>query len=453
VGLRQRARVAWDGLRQVMRTPVVPDDIMPGYAYSFSYGTPNQEKLYPGFEQFAAMAYGGNAVVFGIINRRAQLFSEATFKWRRLADKKLFGNPDLAKLEVPWPGGTAGELLTRMEQDVSLAGNAFIRDCGDRLERLRPDLVTIVSVITTDAHGYQVREVIGYIFDPTSVDSDRSIEYYPVDQVCHWSPTPDPLANFRGMSWLTPVLREINADTAMTQHRDAYFRNAASPNLILKYATQLTKDQKKDIAEQAQARHGGPENAFRTMVLDAGADPMVVGNNMDQAAFTAVQAAGENRIAVAGGVSAIVVGLKEGLSASTLANYDAAVRFTVDWTFRPNWRTCCATLQKLVTVPGGCQLWYDTSDIAALQAGEKEKADTFSVDAATADGLIMAGWSPESVKTALMARDMSLLTHTGLFSVQLQPPGSAQPPAAPGSPTPDAQLNGKPKVPAAIGAP
>jgi hypothetical protein len=30
--------------------------------------------------------------------------------------------------------------------------------------------------------------------------------------VAHWSPIPDPLANFRGMSWLTPVLREIDAD-------------------------------------------------------------------------------------------------------------------------------------------------------------------------------------------------------------------------------------------------
>lgn len=444
MGIRERLRAGWDAIRQVARSPLdLPVDVG-DYVYGFSYGTPNAEKVTPGFEQFAALAYAGNAVVFGIIHRRMQLFSEATFKWRQLSDKKLFGNADLAKLEVPWPNGTAGELLSRMEQDVSLAGNAFIRDCGDRLERLRPDLVTIVSVISDDSYGNQVREVIGYIYDPTMIDQDRSVEYYPVDQVAHWSPTPDPLANFRGMSWLTPVLREINADTAMTEHRDAYFRNAATPNLILKYATKLSPEQKQKIADSAAARHGGPANAFRTMVLDEGADPQVVGSNLNDAALASVQAAGENRIAVAGGVSAIVVGLKEGLDASTLANYDAAVRFTVDWTFRPNWRTACAALQKLVTVPPGAQLWFDTSDIAALQAGEQEKATTFATDAATADGLIQSGWTPESVKTALGARDMSLLIHTGLYSVQLQPAGSAPP--APPSP------NGKAaQVPALAG--
>lgn len=446
MGVVDRLRAAWGGMRQVVRSPI-PVGQVGDYVYGFSYGTPNAEKVIPGFEQFAALAYGGNPVVFGITNRRMQLFSEATFKWRRLSDKKLFGDASLAKLETPWPNGSTGELLSRMEQDATLAGNSFIRDCGTRLERLRPDLVTIVSVIDTDEFGNQVRTVIGYIYDPTSIDPDRSVEYYPVDQVSHWSPIPDPLANFRGMSWLTPVLREVNADTAMTEHRDAYFRNAATPNLILKYATKLTPEQKADIAASAAARHGGPANAFRTMVLDAGADPMVVGSNLNEAALDTVQAAGENRIAVAGGVSAIVVGLKEGLAASTLANYDAAVRFTVDWTFRPNWRTCCAALEKIVPPPPGSQLWFDTSDIAALQAGEQEKATTFATDMTTLNAAVQAGWNPEAAKTALMARDPSLLTHSGLYSVQLQPAGNTQPAPNGAAPVP----NGKAQVPAAVG--
>lgn len=438
MGVASRLRVAWDSMRQVVRSPIPPGGT-DAYVYGFSYGTPNAEKLQPGFDQYASLGYGGNPVVFGIIHRRMQLFSEATFKWRRLSDKKLFGNPDLHKLEEPWPNGSTSELLARMEQDASLAGNAFIRDCGDRLERLRPDLVTIVSTVVRDDLGNEIRDVIGYIFDPTTVDPDRGVEYYPVEQVAHWDPIPDPLANFRGMSWLTPVIREINADTAMTEHRDAYFRNAATPNLILKYAQKLTKEQKQDIRESAAARTGGPVNAFSTMVLDAGADPMVVGNNLDQAAYTVVQAAGENRIAVAAGVPSIIAGLKEGLAAATLANFDSAMRLFADLTVRPNWRGACAALQKLLVVPDGSQLWYDTSDIAALQAGEQEKADTFSTDAATLDALVQAGWTPESAKTALSARDMSLLVHTGLYSVQLQKPGTTEP--AP---------NGKAPIPAGV---
>ena len=444
MGVVDRLRMAWGGMRQVVRAPIAPP---PGgigdYVYGFSYGTPNAEKITPGFEQFANLAYGGNAVVFGVINKRMQLLSEATFKWRKLADKKLFGNGDLSILENPWPNGSTGELWSKMEQHASLAGNAFVRHCGSQLEMLRPDLVTIVSVISVDSFGNQVRDVIGYIYDPTLVDTDRDVEYYPVEEVAHWSPIPDPMANFRGMSWLTPVLREINADTAMTAHRDAYFRNAATPNLIIKYANKLTDEQKSRIRDSAAARHSGPDNAFRTMVLDEGADPQTVGNNLDQAAFTAVQAAGENRIAVAAGTPAIVVGLKEGLNASTYANYDAAMRAFADLTIRPLWRSACSALEQIIPPPAGAQLWFDTSDIAALQAGEQEKAATFATDMATLNAMVQAGWEPESAKTTLMARDPSLVTHSGLYSVQLQKPQADQP-------APEPSPNGKAPAPVGV---
>ncbi|WP_433114276.1 phage portal protein [Micromonospora sp. CA-246542] len=397
----------------------------PGNGYQYTYGTPNTERAISTYDSMANVAYAGNGVVFGVIDTRRRLFSEARFKFRNLTDKRLFGTPALSKLEQPWPGATTGEMLSRMEQDVSLYGNAYIRDCGDRLERLRPDWVTIVSEIVTDAYGGEVREVIGYAYEPTG-DQDRSTQFYPVDEVAHWSPIPDPMANFRGMSWLTPVLREINADNMMTDHREAYYRNAATPNMIIKYSTELTPDQVDRITKTIRARHAGPENAYKTMLLDNGADPMVVGDQLNDA-LAIIQAAGENRIAIAGGVPAIVVGLKEGLGAATLANYDSAIKSFADLTMRPNWRSVCASLSKLVDVPEGAELWFDTSDVIALQEGEQTQAETFSVDAATASTLLTAGYTPESVALAVKARDMSLLKHTGRFSVQLLPPGAEAP--------------------------
>ena len=402
----------------------------------------NTEKIEPTFEGYTLDAYYANAIVFGVIRTRLALFSEATFKWRNLADKKLWGDQALSLLEKPWPGGSTGELLARMEQDVSLAGNSYTRNCGDYLERLRPDWVIIVSLVDTDPNGYSRRQVVGYLYEPH--DADRpDVEFYPAEQVAHWSPIPDPVANFRGMSWLTPVIKEIRADIAMTEHREAFYRNAATPSLILKYKTKLEKDQVDRIAAQVNARHGGPRNAFRTMVLDEGADPMVVGTALNEDGFAQIQAAGENRIAVAAGVPSIVAGLKEGLSAATLANYGEAMRAMADLTTRPNWRSACAALQTLVTVPDGSQLWFDTSDISALQEGQKEQAETLQVMAATASSLISAGYTPLSVIAALSSGDMTLLKHTGLFSVQLQPPGSQQPPPAPA----DGPADGPPPEP------
>jgi hypothetical protein len=51
--------------------------------------------------------------------------------------------------------------------------------------------------------------------------------------VAHWAPIPDPLAYYRGMSWLTPVIREIQADQSMTSHRQKFFEKGATVNHVV----------------------------------------------------------------------------------------------------------------------------------------------------------------------------------------------------------------------------
>jgi phage portal protein BeeE len=402
-----------------------------------TYSEPAAERVTPEFDAYSRLAFAGNGVVFGSINFRMKLFAEARLCWRDLDDKSLTYKPggELQRFVKPWPNGTTGDLLTRMEQDASLAGNAYVRDCGNRLERLRPDWVTIVSWVTEDDRGHEVREVIGYMYEPTG-DPERKPDWYPVEEVAHWAPIPDPLANWRGMSWLTPVIREINADKAMIEHQDKFYRNAATPNIIIKYSGKMTGTQKIGLAESIAARHGGPDKAGGTLVLDEGADPMIVGSKLSDSQFTDALAANENRIAVASGVPAMVIGLKEGLQAAAWSMYRQACRAVVDTTLRPNWRGACAALSTLVAVPDGYELWFDTRDIAALQEGETEIATTMQVNAATSSSFIAAGFEPDSVIKAIVAGDMTLLKHTGLVSVQLLPPGAD--PAA-GQPEPAAE--------------
>lgn len=389
-----------------------------GMMMSQTYAAKDTESIQPTFASYASDGYCANGVVFTVILARLQLFAEASFKWRNLADKRLFGNPDLRILEQPWPNGTTGELLARMEQDVSLSGNAFIRRAGDRLQRLRPDLVDIAFLDDED----EVPEVFGYVYWPDGRASGEAVVFDP-DEVAHWSPIPDPLATFRGMSWLTPVVREINADSAMTGYQQQYFTNNATPNALITYAQKLGPGAVEKIQAQWQARYGGSDG-WKTAVLDQGADFRVVGNSFEQMDFGHVLAANENRIAAAGGVPAIVAGLKEGLQSATYANYEAAMRRFADMTMRPHWRSVCAALAKLVNVPADAELWFDTTDIAALREGEQQRAETMQVLASAASTLLMAGYEAESITAALTASDLSLLQHTGLLSVQLQKPGT-----------------------------
>lgn len=386
---------------------------------SESWQKSSRETVGRDFVSWASDGFGGNPVVFAVLVARLNLFTEATFKFRQLSDKKLYGTPALQKLEQPWPNGTTGDLLARMEQDVFLAGNAFVRDTGTRLERLRPDRVEIVTVFDNITGA---DEVFGYVYRRGGMEE----EFFPVDQVAHWCPIPDPLADYKGMSVLTPIVREVNVDFAMTEHKQTFFENAATPNLVIKYSTKLTRETLDRLRERFNARYAGSTGS-KTMVLDEGADLTVVGNNFEQMNFGAIQKASEARIAMAASVPPIVAGLQAGLDAATYSNYGQAVKSFGDLWARAHWRSVCAALQPLVQVPAGAQLWYDTSDIAALQEGESQRAEANRVRATAMGELIRAGYSPDSVTNAVIADDYSLLQHSGAIPTALYPDGKVPP--------------------------
>jgi phage portal protein BeeE len=245
---------------------------------------------------------------------------------------------------------------------------------------------------------------------------------FDADEVMHWAPNPDPEADFRGMSWLTPVMREIWGDNAMTEYKIKYLENAASPNLLIKYSQKIGDTVVNKIRDRIAAKHSGVENAFRTLILDEGADVTVIGNSFEQMNFSTVQAAGENRILVASGVPGIVVGTKEGLMAATYSNYQQAMRRFADITMRPLWRSACAALAQLVTVPPNARLWFDVSDISALRQGEQEQADTMLVVAKAIAELVVVHFTPKSAVSAVTAGDMSLLVFDAAAALPPTPP-------------------------------
>jgi phage portal protein BeeE len=353
----------------------------------------------------ATQAYVSNGVVFACALARMMMMAEASFKFRSLRDKHLYGNPDLSLLENPWPGATEGELWARMEQSATLAGNAFVAKVEtDELLMLPADETVIVSEVVTSTNGVRYKRPIGYDWDPTrqpGSDNKTEAQFFTVDEVAHWSPIPDPAARFRGMSWLTPVLRDITADNAMTGYKTMYMDHG-SPVVAVKYDRPLRPESADYIVDRIKSKYGGVGKAWNPLIFDQGADP-VLAAGLEQLDFRNVQSGGELRICGASGVSPILIGLPDDKP------YGEAMRQLADMHMRPLWRSACASLQKLVTVPSDAQLWFDTSDIAALQAAETEKAQVTQVSAAAMLTFIQAGMTPESVITAVTSGDLSLL--------------------------------------------
>jgi len=413
-----------------------------------TYGSPDRESVLPQLATAAAGAYAGNGIAFAAILQRILLFSEARFQLQDVSDKRLFGNQSLAILERPWPDGNSGELLSRMELDASLAGNAYIWDAGDRLVRWRPDWVTIISQLIEGPRGPYAQKV-GFHFEPPRHLQAKygPPQTVPAQEVAHWAPVPDPEAEFRGMSWLTPVIREVQADQGMTAYKEVYLTNAATPNLLIRYPQKLQSGTFDSIRERVTARYGGVANAFKTLILDSGADLTVIGNSLSQMDFSNVQGAGAGRILSAAQVPAILVGL-ESLSGASKSYGETIVKFANLWA-RPQWRSACGALQKLV--PGipdqGIRLWYDTSDISALQDTETNQAQVSLVRAQSLLVLSQAGYTRESAVSFIRSGDPGQLQpdpnapappQGGTQHMLPQPPGSG--PAADLEPLPSGSV-------------
>ena len=364
------------------------------------------------FRSYVKDGYKRNGIIFACVLVRMMLLSEVEFAYQDLTTRRLSRNPTLSILRKPWPNGTTGDLVSRAEQDGSLAGNSYdYLAAPDRIQRLRPDWVSIVG--TDDG-----RDLLGYIYEPPG---GRQRLILP-EEMAHWSPIPDPEAAFRGMSWLQPVAVEILADTEMTRHKRAFLANAATPNLIVKLEGRPQPEVKEAILATLALKHTRPENAYRTLLLEGGADVQVVGRDLRQLEFAVTQSAGENRIASAAGVPSIVAGFKEGLQAATYSNFTQAMRRFGDLTARPLWRGLASTFEPLVSVAEGSRLWFDTSEIAALRQDETDQAEIQKQQSSTITSYVRDGFTPESAVDAVLTDDVSKLVHTGLTSVQLQAP-------------------------------
>ncbi len=379
--------------------------------------------------ELTALQGGSNPIVSACISVRAMVFSEVRFLFQGFENGRpgnYFGTEELSILERPWASATTGDLLARMEVDASLYGNSYWVRFNNELIRLNPSKVVIASADVIDPNTDMPfgRRIVGYSLVN---DQGNEIAFFLPSEVAHYRPLADPDHAFRGRSWLSTVLPDVTADGEMTTYKHAFLRNSATPNMVVKFDPGVSEEAYKKFKERLEARHQGANQAFKTLYLGAGADIKLVGANLEQLNFKAVQGAGETRIAAAAGVPASILGISEGLAGSALnaGNYTAARRRFADGTMRPLWRSAAGALQNLLQVPpGGARLWYDDRDVSFLQEDVLDAAEIRGRDAQTMRTLVDGGFNPDSVIAAITTGDMSLLTHSGTLSVQLQPPGT-----------------------------
>jgi DNA topoisomerase IB len=390
-----------------------------------------------------AAAVNGCPPAFAAELVRTAVLSQLRFTFRNLPStrtpRRQFGTTALAPLENPDTNVTTGEMLARMEWHAGLAGNAYVHRQPKRLFVMRPDWVGIVygSQREPDDPGWALdRELLGYVYQNGGLfgGTNRPSTLLP-NEVAHWAPEPDALMPGLGMSWLTPAIRDLQGDRAISEFKLQYWQNSATPNLVIKGLTApdgrplATKEQFDEIVEMLEARHAGVANAFRTLYLTGGADVMPVGANLNDLDLKSVQGQGETRIAMLSRVPAAILQIAEGLAGSSLnaGNFGQARRIFADTWVYPKAAGLCGALAAVIDVPRDAELWFDTADVLLLREDAKDAAEIEQVKAATITMYVREGFTADSAIAAVRGQDISLLQHTGLTSVQLQEPGAEAP--------------------------
>jgi hypothetical protein len=381
-----------------------------------------------------------SSTVASAVTQRGLLVSQIVPKFRSLRsdDQRLFGTQALTPLERPGADLTRPSLLSRIEPDVAYHGNAYIRRLRDgRLRRLRPDWVTLLigsnELPGEDARYAADAEVIGYIYKPGGERSSIPGQMLTLAEVAHWAPEPHPLCTFIGEAWVTAIWREIAADMQATDHVSKYFENAATANMIALAPPGVVSPEQFDAWVDAfDGAHRGAVNAWKTIYAQSGTDVKVIGSQLGDLKMAELQGGFETRVSARSRVPATVLMIREGLGGSALnaGNYQQTRRMWADSWFQPYAQGLCAVLERIIATPSDAELTFDPSKILLLQEDQKDAADIRQTDAITIRTLVDAGYSPDAAVAYVRSNgDLSTLlgSHSGMYSVQLQEPGTSTP--------------------------
>lgn len=395
----------------------------------------NAEVIATDFCGHVQQIYKRNGPIFALMAFRLAMFSQIRWVYQSFSNGRPADVWSDQTLDVL---NNDAQLNKRMIQDIDLAGNFYgVREPGAvrneaHITRLRPDWVQVLSDRPLDTYDAHVQAFAFYEGGPAGKTLDDAV-LFPAQEVVHWYDQPDPEATYRGMSWLTPIVREIAGDSAATGHKLKFFENGATPNLVFKFDASTAPAAVREFKDMIAQEHTGVRNAYRNLYLGGGADVTVVGADLKQLEFSLTQGKGESRLAAAARVPAVLVGFSEGMQAATYSNFGQARRGAGDSLLYPLWTSAAAALANVVPPPAGSRLWYDARDIPFLREDAKDDADIKAQEAQMIRTLIDAGYEPDTVVAAVTAGDWSRLRHTGLYSVQLQPPGT-QPAGTPPAP-------------------
>ncbi len=391
-----------------------------------------------GFENYIEQIHRVNPIISAATVSRALLLSQWRPIWRNRFKGSTFGDQRLTLLERPGalPRGPFYHLA---EMHCQYAGAAYPVVRNGRMYLLNPQHVSIVLGSNEDPGAPEElvpsdAEVVGLIYQPVRNGRKGRAEAFFPGEFTIIAPEPDPVYWWRGQSWVSALIREIGIDEQVTDHQTKFFKHAAVPSMIVTMNPAATQDQVTQYADAFNERHSGTRNRHRTLFVGGGVDDVkVVGSNLADLSLKDLSGGFESRVAARSMVPAVILNIRESMAGSALnsGNYAQTRRQWADKWFTPTADIYAEALERLIpNRPGDVELSWNRRRVTFLQEDEQDAAEIRMRNASTMRQLVDGGFDPDSVVAYVDSDDLTVLTHTGLLSVQVQEPGAQQQPAA-----------------------
>lgn len=171
----------------------------------------------------------------------------------------------------------------------------------------------------------------------------------------------------------TEVLRQaILADVKAIDWNRTFFDNDATPGFTLQTDQDMTTQQAREIEARWDALSRGVDKSHRTRVLAKGLKAMPVSPTHKDMQFTALRGWNREEVLAAYGVPPIVVGLYKEVNRAAATTMR---RLFWENTVVPRLGKLEAVLNAQLVPEGDVRLFFDLSEIEALQEDMAEKAD------------------------------------------------------------------------------
>lgn len=344
--------------------------------------------------------------LFAIIDRLATATAEIEWKLYR---KAVSGRPE-DRVEVtshlaldiwskPNPWMPRGEFVETFQQHLDLVGEAWwvvarnprMRSIPLELWPVRPDRMEPVPSREEFIAGYIYRSPDGEQV-PLRVDEVIMLR------------RPNPLDPYRGISPVSSILPELDANRVASEWNRNFFVNSALPSGIIEAPTNLGDDEFDQLRDRWEEQHRGIAAAHRVAILEGGLK--WVDRRFSQKDMQFVEARGASRevIREAYAMHGHSLGLSESVNR---ANAEAADTTFARWQVKPRCgRIKMALNHDFLPLFGATALGLEFDFCNPVPDDREADNEERTSKSEAARNLVVAGYEPAAVLTAVGLPEM-----------------------------------------------